>query len=114
MENTYLTRTLQCWNSPLVIEAGKFAHLTARARWIDGRCLITATVVAVRAPMELCGVNVTDYVSADVDYPKIVFDAESKLSDNGKVSHRGQFLLEFADTKAVIAGEIKHLYQPCS
>jgi hypothetical protein len=52
-ENSLLYRTLQCWNQPIEVKAGKFAHLSARAKWIDGRCIIIATEVRAAMVVEL-------------------------------------------------------------
>jgi hypothetical protein len=60
MDTSLLNRTFQCWNSPYEIEAGSFVHLSARAKWIDGRTIVIAKKVKnasiVEAPYIRCDV----------------------------------------------------------
>ncbi len=59
MDENYpaICRAFQCWNAPTVVDAGKFAHLSARAKWVDGRTIVVATEVEDATIIELPGVR---------------------------------------------------------
>ncbi len=62
IEPSLLHRAFQCWNSPIEIKAGEFAHLSARGVWRDGRCIVTVVeateAMVVELPEADCKVDV--------------------------------------------------------
>ena len=86
MNTTKLYRQLQCWNSPLIVEAGNFAHLSARAKWIDGRCVIIAREVKDATIHELPEVKCE--VDLDNGWLTIIVPGPCTIPGRAKVSVR--------------------------
>lgn len=110
MNTTKLYRQLQCWNTPLVVEDGKFVHLSARAKWLDGRCVITAREVKDATIHELPEVKYE--VDLDDGWLTIIVYGPCTIPARAKVSVRvicdiahPQWLMLLTNPEAKLAEE---------
>jgi hypothetical protein len=108
MDTSLLYRTLQCWNSPFVIEAGTYGHLSARAKWIDGRCIVIPREVEDATihelPEKLCVVDLDGgWLTVIVPGPAVI-PARAKISVRVRADiATPTWLAELSDSEARLA-----------